>query len=217
MKFFSLIKNDEVHIAPDAKVIPSAQFEKLVEADELIERIHLDIEAYRKEVEVECQKIKEKAQEEGFSEGLAKWNEQLQFLEKEKERVEEQMNKTIIPLALTAVKKILGKELEMKPSLVAEIVKTALKPVSQHRKITIFVNKEDLDLIEEDRSEIKALFEHLSTLSIKVRDDVKRGGCIIETEAGIINAQLESQLTALEAAFQIFFDDHKKSSKKKES
>ena len=215
MKFLSLIKNDEVHIAPNCKTIPAKEFEKLLAADDLIQRAHLDIEDYRKEVEEECCELKKKAQEEGFEEGLSKWNEQLAVLETEKERVEDEMNKTIVPLALMAVKKIIGKELDMKPKSVNDIVKTALKPVSQHRKITIYVNKEDLNLVEKERNDIKALFEHLQTLSIKVRDDVERGGCIIETEAGIINAQLDSQLKALEAAFQTFFESHKKPKKKK--
>lgn len=211
MKFFSLIKNsEEVHIAPNTKIIPAKEFSILMEAYETLEKAKEDAELYRKDVEKECEELKENAEKCGFEEGLSKWNEQLAALENEMRRVEEEMNKTIVPLALTAVKKIIGKELEAKPETITDIVRTALKPVSQHRKITIFVNKEDLDLVESDRPQIKTLFEHLDSLSIKVREDVARGGCIIETEAGIINAQLGSQLKALEAAFQTFFDTHKK-------
>lgn len=211
MKFFTLIKNDAIHIAPNKKVIPTDEFSKLLEAQEILKKIHQEIEEYRREVEKACVDLKEKAKQEGFTEGLATWNQQLALLEEEKQRVEEEVNKAIVPLALTAVKKILGKELEIEPKTITDIVHTALKPVSQHRKITIYVNKEDLDFVEEDRAEIKKLFEHLDSLSIKMRDDVAKGGCIIETEAGIINAQLDSQLKALEAAFQNFFDQKRSS------
>ncbi|AGE75514.1 type III secretion system protein [Chlamydia psittaci Mat116] len=36
---------------------------------------------------------------------------------------------------------------------------------------------------------------------IAPKADVTQGGCVIETEAGIVNAQLDVQLAALEKAF----------------
>ncbi|MFN0065769.1 MAG: HrpE/YscL family type III secretion apparatus protein [Chlamydiales bacterium] len=210
MKFFSLIKNGEIHVVPGKKTIPANEFSTLLQASEVLERAEKEVARYREEVEIECLQIREHKIQEGFQEGLSKWNEQLALLETEMARVEDEMNKAIVPLALTAVKKIIGRELQAKPQTITDIVKTALKPVSQHRKISIYVNKEDLDLVESERAGMKELFEHLESLSIKVREDVARGGCIIETEAGIINAQLDSQLKALEAAFQTFFDTHKK-------
>ena len=67
------------------------------------------------------------------------------------------------------------------------------------------MNQIDLDRVEEQRPKLKALFEHLESLAITARGDVQPGGCIIETELGIINAQLENQLQALEAVFRNFF------------
>ncbi|MBI3211529.1 MAG: HrpE/YscL family type III secretion apparatus protein, partial [Simkania negevensis] len=40
--------------------------------------------------------------------------------------------------------------------------------------------------------------------SLEDREDIAPGGCIIETEAGIINASLANQWQALEAAFAAF-------------
>jgi type III secretion protein L len=59
-------------------------------------------------------------------------------------------------------------------------------------------------MIENSKSKIKKIFEHLESLSIQERSDIEPGGCMIETEAGIINAQLENQWRALEAAFESF-------------
>lgn len=76
-----------------------------------------------------------------------------------------------------------------------------MKSVAQHKKVTIYVNKADLENMEAHRNQIKELFENLESLSIRPRDDVTTGGCVIETEAGIINAQLENQWVVLERAF----------------
>ena len=62
----------------------------------------------------------------------------------------------------------------------------------------------DLEPLEKERSKIKKIFEHLDSFSLQERADIEPGGCIIETEAGIINAQLENQWRALESAFESF-------------
>lgn len=210
MKFFSLIEGKEVHIAPDKKKIPSGEFSKLVDADFLLKEVKREEIVYRKKISEECEIIKEEAGKAGFEEGLRRWNEQIILVEKEIRNVRQEIENSLVPLALTAVKKIIGKELQTHPETIVDIVSTALKAVSQHRKIKIFVNPADLDTVEKARPQIKDLFEHLETLTIAAREDVGMGGSIIETEAGIINAQLESQLQALEAAFRTFFQNQKK-------
>ncbi|MFQ5730266.1 MAG: FliH/SctL family protein, partial [Waddliaceae bacterium] len=79
---------------------------------------------------------------------------------------------------------------------------TSLKSVAQHKKITIYVNKKDWEIVERERAKIKGVFENLEALSIRPQDDIAPGGCVIETERGIINAQLENQWMILEGAFQ---------------
>ena len=77
-----------------------------------------------------------------------------------------------------------------------------MKGVSQHKKITIFVNRKELDAMEKHKQQLRDLFEHAESFSIRARDDVAPGGCIIETEVGIINAQMEHRWKVLEKAFE---------------
>lgn len=111
------------------------------------------------------------------------------------------MNKLILPLALKAAKKIVTKELETRPETIVDIVLHTLTPVLQSHKITIWVNKADKEILEKEKSRIREKLEQIESLSIHERDDISPGGCIIETEAGIINASIENQWRAIEAAF----------------
>ncbi len=210
MKFFSLIETEDVHIAPENKVIPSREFSKLVKADAILRQTKKEEIQYRKQVSSECEQLKEAAELAGFNEGLKQLNAQFAHLDREIKAVRKEMENTMVPLALTAVKKIIGKELETHPETIVDIISTALKAVTQHRKVKIYVNPGDHENVENARPRLRELFEHLESLTIQPREDVVEGGCIIETEAGIINAQLESQLKALEAAFQVFVKNHQK-------
>jgi type III secretion protein L len=203
-KFFSLLSGKEVHIASGEKVIPAREFSTLESASEILKLVQEEAAEFRKEVAVEAEKIKEKAFDEGFQEGLTALNKHLFSLNEELKTLREDIQKKILPLSLKAARKIMGEELRLHPDRIVDIVLTSLKPVTQHKKITIYVNKADLEMIENSKSKIKKIFEHLESLSIQERSDIEPGGCMIETEAGIINAQLENQWRALEAAFESF-------------
>jgi len=203
-KFFFLISGKEVRVAPGEKVIPAKEFTTLNSASELLKTVKEDAAEYIEKTTVEAEKIKELAFQEGFQEGLTSLNKHLFELNKELKTLREDIQKKILPLSLKAARKIIGEELRVHPDRIVDIVLTSLKPVTQHRKIIIYVNKADLQMIEESKSKIKKIFEHLESLSIQERGDIEPGGCMIETEAGIINAQLENQWRALEAAFESF-------------
>ncbi len=209
MNLFTLIEKGEVHPAPKTKVIQAADFSQLVEATQIVAKTKQEEIEFRIAVAKECETLKELAEIAGFEEGLKRWNEQIELLEHEIRKVRKEMENAIVPLALTAVKKIIGRELETKPETIVDVVATALKSVSSHRRISIYVNGADLEQVEAQRPRLKALFEHLETLSISARDDIQPDGCVIESESGIINAQLSNQLSALEAAFRNFFETRK--------
>jgi len=204
MKFFSLLSGKEVRPAPGEKRIPAKEFTVLAKAGEILSTVKKEANAYKRDIAAESEKIKEQAFKEGFQEGLVSLNKHLLALDHELKAIRSDVQKKILPLALKAARKIMGEELKLHPDRIVDIVLTSLKPVTQHRKITIYVNKADLPLIEENKGKIKKIFEHLESLSIQERSDIEQGGCMIETEAGIINAQLENQWRALESAFESF-------------
>ncbi|HEX2582607.1 MAG TPA: HrpE/YscL family type III secretion apparatus protein [Chlamydiales bacterium] len=203
-KYFSLISGKEVRRAANQKVIPKEEFSTLQEAAEILTEVQKEALEYRKSVTAEAEKIKELAFQEGFQEALASLNKHLLLLDDELKKLREDIQKKILPLAISAARKIMGEELKLHPERIVDIVMNSLKPVTQHRKVVIYVNKFDLDQLEAAKSQIKKVFEHLESLSIQERSDIEPGGCMIETEAGIINAQLENQWRSLEIAFESF-------------
>ncbi len=201
-KLFTFIRGGDIHTAPETKVIPAEAFSTLLEAQDVSEQVRKDAALYRIEVAEQCEKIKEEAYKEGFEHGYAEWVKKITELELEIIRVHEDTQKMIVPVALKAAKKIVGRELETRNTAVVDIIVNSLKAVAQHKKIKIFVNKKDYESLEKNRDRIKDVFENLEALSIIPQDNVATGGCIIETESGIMNAQLENLWMILENAVQ---------------
>lgn len=200
-KFFSFINNGQVITAPQTKIIPKAELGELIDGMQLLEKVQEDALVYRKTVIEECEQIKESSQAEGYEEGFKTWLEHIAKLEEEIIKVRKEFEKVLIPIALGAAKKIVGREIELSETAIFDIVSNALKPVASHKKITVYVSKQDFSILEKKKPELKKLFEVLEAFVIRERGDIEPGGCVIETEGGIINAQLENQWRTLEKAF----------------
>ncbi|KPK33726.1 MAG: hypothetical protein AMS24_00140 [Chlamydiae bacterium SM23_39] len=201
-KFFSLLSEKKIALSPGEKIIPKKEFSSLKKANEILLEVKREALKYKKEITKECELLKETAYKKGFDEGLLKLNTHILTLSNEIKNFSEEMKKKILPIALKAAKKILGEELKLYPERILNIVTQSLKPVMQHKQIKIFVNKEDLKILEKHKNKIKKILQQVEIFSIQERDDIEKGGCIIETEAGIINAQLENIWQTLEVAFE---------------
>lgn len=200
-RLFTLIENEEVHPASDKKVIRSEDFSTLLAASDLLEKTRTDINAAQERAQQEAEELKKKGYDDGYQEGVVQLNEQILGLENEKKRLRHEMNQLILPLALKAAKKVVAGELKAHPETIVNIVLQALAPVMQNHKITIYVNKADKDILEAEKPRLKEKLEQIESLVIKERDDISPGGCMIETESGIINATIENQWRGIESAF----------------
>jgi type III secretion protein L len=200
-RLFALIEGGEVHPDSDKKVIPSEDFSQLLTASDLLEKTRSDILSAQEKTEKEAEDLKKKGYDDGYQEGLTQLNEQILGLDNEKKRLRHEMNQLILPLALKAAKKIVAGELKSQPETIVNIVLQALAPVMQNHQITIYVNKADKDILETEKPQLKEKLEQIQSLAIKEREDVSQGGCIIETESGIINATIENQWRGIESAF----------------
>lgn len=201
-RFFSLINGKAIHIAPKTKIIPAVEFSTLLDAKNILEQAKEDAENYKMKIAIDCEKIKAQAELDGFHKGFEEWATHIAQLETEIQNVRKESEKAIVPIALKAAKKIVGKEIELSEETIVDIVLNYLKAVSAHKQITIYVSKKDLNILEMNRNRLKDMFESLEVLSIRERPDIEPGGCIIETEGGIINAKLENQWTLMEKAFK---------------
>ena len=202
MNLFTLISKKEVHPPEGKKIIRKKDFTTLQKAIDLLKKVQKEAENFRLDTMKECEILKTKTAKEGFEEGLSLFNKTLLQLDKEIKSLRKEFQKQVFSIALESAKKILGSELKLHPDRITDIVIQTLKPVTQHHRVKIYVNKEDLEILEKNRPQIKKIFEHLEVLTIEERNDVQPGGCIIETEGGIINAQLENQWRSLQKAFK---------------
>lgn len=106
----------------------------------------------------------------------------------------------IINLSLYISQKIIGYQADVNDSIIFEIVKGALSSAVLREQVIIKVNPMDYAIIDCRREElIKAAGEDIIINIIK-DDEIKRGGCILDTGASSVDATIDAQLEKIKAA-----------------
>ncbi|MBK7996725.1 MAG: hypothetical protein IPK14_26145 [Blastocatellia bacterium] len=179
------------------QIIESAQPE--IEAQRLqIEEEWQRLDQERLAIEEERQSILEAAREEGYKEGFTKVNEIIYDLTEKKRDVLVQAESDMIRLSIRVAARIIGRELRQHPDTIADIVTQAIQTVRSQTKITIRVNPDDLEHLVKARDQLLNRVGQSKIIDFQSDLKVQPGGCIIESDAGVVNAQLKTQLEVME-------------------
>ena len=186
-----------------APIIERSTYEARSDAEVIREKAQAQAEEIHQKAELEAEELKKKAYDRGYDEGrntgAAELSEVVASASQRFKLIEEQAIPQLRDLALTIARKILGRELAEHPEAVVDVVKQALaEKARQRREILLRVNPEDLKHIREHKAELLEVLSRAKEIGIREDPDVAAGGVIIETDAGIIDAQLATQLEVFE-------------------
>ncbi len=155
------------------------------------------------------QETRDKAVEEGKDEGYKKGEEEVNRLIERvhaiinaaidnKKNIIENTEEQLVDLVLLIARKVVKVISEMEKDVVIENVREALKKLGKETEIVIKVNTKDLDLTTKNKRNFISMVESLERVRVEEDDRITRGGCIIETSLGDIDARVQTQLQVIE-------------------
>ena len=183
-------------------------------ASKIIEDAKLEAERIIQEANVEKENIKATAHQDGYKEGheqgfMEGQNEVNRLVERVHKIVESVMvrreeilcetEQQIVELVLLMTRKVVKIISENQKTVVLSNVLAALKKIRTRGNITLRVNTEDLKLTTAHVDEFIKRIENVSGISVIEDSSVDKGGCIVETDFGAIDARISSQLAELES------------------
>ena len=148
----------------------------------------------------EAGEVRAAAAREGAEAGRAEVTELLARARQAALEAGEQSRNDLRVLAVRIAEKILGRELTLSPEAVIDVVATALGEARSRRHLRVRVHPGDRPSLLEGRPRLEEVLIEGAILTLVDDDTIPRGGCIIETEVGTIDARLGSQLAAIERA-----------------
>lgn len=183
------------------------------EATRLREEARQEADRMRQEAENEVAKIRQDAYNEGYKAGheegynsgkpeVERLVEQLHHiidktLDKRSEIIEESETQ-LINLVLMITKKVVKVISENQKNVVINNVIQALRKLKSRGEVLIKVNLEDVELTTEHVKDFMRMVDNVQSVTVVEDSTVDKGGCIIETDFGEIDARISSQLQEIE-------------------
>lgn len=131
----------------------------------------------------------------------------LADLEIAKRKVFRNAEHMLLELCSEIVRKIIGRELSGLNDVVLFTVKKALTHIGQKEKMVVRVAPEDLDLVAQRKDFWAPVGERLSDITIEADPAVAKGGCIIDSNAGMVDARLGVQFDELHDLIEKIWDE----------
>ncbi|MDE7469765.1 MAG: HrpE/YscL family type III secretion apparatus protein [Desulfovibrionaceae bacterium] len=193
------LTHNQIGVSSDVKILKAEDYARFFESRSIMEdakrRAQQIIEMAQEEYKIMQQRGFEAGLEDGKKELAAKMIEQIAAGVDYFASIES----TMVDIVTTAIEKIIGK-MEDKDRINA-IVHKALNYVRQQKKVLIRLSPEDLPFVQENLNEIVRTYPGISFLDITPDTHLARGDCILESDIGIINASINSQIEAIRTAF----------------
>jgi type III secretion protein L len=201
-----VIKGDAAEGIMDKPVLPPPRRAGVLNAEEFeahstAKQIVLDAQKKADEIKAEARAYRDevfaKAREEAQADVQSRAAEELARAKLQAGTIVAEAERDIVDLALKIAAKIIGRDLEREPAVLAEIAATAIESARSAKAMVLRVNPEDGKLLREKRPRLMELVGRAVDLSIRDDVDVEKGGCVIQTEFGVIDGQLRTQFEML--------------------
>ncbi len=109
------------------------------------------------------------------------------------------LEKHVINLAADIAMKIVA-DTPVDKSMVESVVKDALAKAEKDTDVVVLLNEADLELLNQADSELLKRTHGASEVVFKAAPEVSRGGCLLETRYGTVDARIETKADALKKA-----------------
>lgn len=183
------------------------------EARDIIKQAEQQAETIVQEADLQREKIISDAHTEGFDkgheEGYQHGRQEVQrlidrmhlILERVLDRrtlILEETEQQIVELVLLIARKVIKVISENQRNVIMSNVLQALRKLKGRGEVTIRVNLADVKLTTDHIKDFMQAVESVKNITVAEDSSVDRGGCIVETDFGAIDARISSQLAELE-------------------
>lgn len=175
---------------PAPRVVPGEVYDARGEAARIVEAAERQAAEIRATAERDGARIREEARRGGLESARAEVAALLLRASEAHDRLLAGAEKELATLAIAAAKRIVGEELAAAPERIGHVVSDVLARARRARNVRVRVHPDD----------VAALRKMHPNAAVEGDPAITRGGCVVETDLGELDARLEVQLGALARA-----------------
>ena len=196
-----LINKGDFVLQSDRRVVKAADVATIRSAAEIVAAAEAQAAQIREGAKAAYEEERKKGYDKGIADGKTEIAMQkLDLVDSSvafMENVEEKMSEIVMKALKSCVAEIGDRE------MVIQIVrKTMAAVIRTQRQVTLKVAPELVETVRARVSELTATFPTIETFDVVEDPRLKGSSCVLETEAGVADASVESQLAAIERSLK---------------
>ncbi|MBF0320067.1 MAG: HrpE/YscL family type III secretion apparatus protein [Nitrospirae bacterium] len=190
----AFIIKDQFH-STGAKIIKASEYAEILKANEAIAAANTRAAEIIRESQTAYEAAKAKGYEDGMEE--AKQEKSVQLIDTATDVVNYMatVEAKVVDVVMKAVEKLIGQISDTGP--VVETVHRSLGALMSQKQVVLRVNPADAPELQARVSGILKDFPKIQFVDVQTDPNITRGGCILESDAGTVDARMETQLKAL--------------------
>lgn len=193
------ITANSLSAAPQSKIIKAHEMQSMLQASDLLETAKARANEILKNVEKAYEERKEQGYLDGQMEGKLEHAEKIMETVLSSVEFIENIENTLVDIVHESIVKVIG-ELDDNERIV-RIVRTALQHVRNQQQIIIRIAPQDEKYVRNALAAMLTQRQGSGYLDIRADPRLQPNSCILESELGVIDASLDTQLKALKNAF----------------
>jgi flagellar assembly protein FliH len=132
---------------------------------------------------------------------MRRYGDSLRELGRYKASLYSQVEREVVKLAVEVAKKIVHREIQADPEIIQTLVKVALGRVSERSSVTVRVNPIDCNFLLEKHPGWVQEEGGGHEVTLAADKSVERGGCLVQTDCGDVDARIEEEFREVERTF----------------
>jgi flagellar assembly protein FliH len=190
--------------------------EARLEADHMREEVEQELAGRRAALDSDIEQAVKKGREQGYTEGqdqaraevveqareaLAELRQMAEAFFAERERAWREQEREIVDMAVHVAEKVIRAHVEVERETIVRTTREAISRAAEKDQLVIRIHPEDVVILEEYVGDLHEEFRSLKQVQIEEDRRVTRGGCVVESRSGYIDATLESQIHQVRREF----------------
>nr|WP_166309043.1 FliH/SctL family protein [Bradyrhizobium sp. 2S1]MCK7664756.1 FliH/SctL family protein [Bradyrhizobium sp. 2S1] len=194
------LTSETISILGSGKILPAASAQALLQAEQLLFQAQRDAEALVDEARVSASRIQAAATEAGLKEAQVTIQQRLAAIAVESLRVMENNKERIVDLGLQIARRII--DTTAPDEAAVQIALRSLRVVGHSPVIRLRVAPSLVETVRGRVDDIVSAVTSRAVIEVVSDPRINDAGCILETDAGLVDATIESQLTLIESGLR---------------
>lgn len=107
------------------------------------------------------------------------------------------LERRVAELVAGIVEKVISQKVAADDEIVLDVTREALRQLDDAQSLTVMVHPDDEQTLNEHHERLLEVAGRLESIEIATNTDIQPGGCLLDSDAGEVDARIQSQLNAI--------------------